>query len=112
MSEESLRRLLEQLNGDAAFLERLKANPRETLAGFDLSLAEQTALATNDDDGLRRLAGQDVAGFNSPAASRGLHAGLLNQLCAQPIVTLPTQCFPIDDGSIQIECGPSALGSG
>jgi len=66
MSEESLRRLLDRLSGDVAFVERLKANPSEALAEFELSPIERTALATNDEDGLRRLAGQDVAGSTLP----------------------------------------------
>ena len=64
MSEESLRLFLEQLSGDAAFVERVKANPAEALGEFDLSPAERVALTSNDEDGLRRLAGlDDVSGF-------------------------------------------------
>jgi len=66
LSEESRRQFLDPLNDDPAFLERLKARPTETLAEFDLSSTERTALATNDEDGLRRLAGQDVAGSTPP----------------------------------------------
>jgi len=63
MSEESLQRLLEQLAHDAAFVERLKADPAAALGDFDLSPAERVALATNDEDGLRRLSGRDAAGY-------------------------------------------------
>jgi len=84
MSEESLRRLLDRLSGDVAFVERLKANPSEALAEFELSPIERTALATNDEDGLRRLAGRDVAAFINPAASHGILMGLPDTGCAQP----------------------------
>jgi hypothetical protein len=63
VSEESLRRFLDRLASDTAFVEQLKANPEEALGEFDLSATERTALATNDEDGLRRLAGSDVSGF-------------------------------------------------
>jgi hypothetical protein len=94
MSEESLRRFLERLNGDAAFVERLKANPGEVLAGFELSATERIALGTNDADGLRRLAGQDVAGFD---AVRGTQShGLAGAVCAQLVamMTTPSICTP------------------
>ncbi len=74
MPEESLRRFLERLNSDTAFVERLKANPGEALEGYEFSPTEQVALATNDEDGLRRLTGMDTAGFAAGAA--GLPGGL------------------------------------
>jgi hypothetical protein len=63
MSEETLRRLLERLHDDAAFVEHLKVNPEETLREFELSPTEQFALTSNDEDALRRLAGLDVSGY-------------------------------------------------
>ena len=63
MSEESLRRFLDLLSNDQGFVERLKNNAQEALSEFDLSATERVALGTNDEDGLRRLAGLDVAGF-------------------------------------------------
>jgi hypothetical protein len=86
MSEESLRQFLDRLNGDEAFVERLRANPGDALAAFDLSPTERMALATNDEDSLRRLAGQDVAGFINPAASHGILMGLPDTGCAQPVM--------------------------
>jgi len=69
MSEESLRHFLVRLANDKAFVGQLKANPQEALRGFDLSATERVALGTNDEDGLRRLAGQDVAGFMAGSLS-------------------------------------------
>jgi hypothetical protein len=107
MSEESLRQFLDQLT-DAAFVERLKANPAEALAGFELSPAERIALGTNDEDGLRRLAGQDVAGFNNTgAASTGGHVGLVNTPCAQQFMTLQTFCGQEQESGIMIWFCPS-----
>jgi hypothetical protein len=63
MSEESLRSFLDRLANDQAFVERLKTNPGGAAGEFDLSLTERVALATNDEDGLRRLTGSDVGGF-------------------------------------------------
>jgi hypothetical protein len=94
MSEESLRQFLDRLNGDAAFVERLKANPGEALAEFDLSQTERVALATNDEDSLRRLAGQDVAAFINPAASHGILMGLPDSGCAQPIPSVACRRGP------------------
>jgi hypothetical protein len=87
MSEESLRQFLDQLNSDEAFVERLKANPQEVLAEFDLSPTERTALGTNDEDGLRRLAGHDAAGFNNPAVARSQGSALVATPCAQQAAT-------------------------
>jgi hypothetical protein len=107
MSEESLRRFLERLNGDAAFVERLKANPSEVLAGFELSPTERIALGTNDADGLRRLAGQDVTGFVNLGASRGIGAGAPHLGCVGPIQTAYVFCsYPIPPGSstVNVAC--------
>ena len=74
MSEETLRRFLERLNTDAAFRESARQNPATALDEFELSAAEQAALATNDEDALRRLAGSDVSGFLAPGGA-GAGAG-------------------------------------
>jgi len=63
MSEETLRRFLDQLNTDGAFRDSVGQDPAGAFAQFGLSPAEQAALATNDEDALRRLAGQDVRGY-------------------------------------------------
>jgi hypothetical protein len=73
MSEESLRRFLDRLASDSDLAERLKADPEATLAEYELSATERVALATNDEDGLRRLAGSDTAGF--------MLRGLQSEIC-------------------------------
>ena len=60
MPEEELHRFLELLNRDAGFRDRLHRDLAGTLAEFDLSHTEQVALASNDEDALRRLAGAHV----------------------------------------------------
>jgi len=67
---------MDRLASDTAFIAQLKADPEQALAEFDLSATERVALATNDEDGLRRLAGQDVAGF--------LGVGQLTFACLRP----------------------------
>lgn len=62
MSAESLQKLLERASTDAAFRQSLEDDPYSALQGFSLSPTELTALISNDEDGLRRLTGQDVAG--------------------------------------------------
>jgi len=63
MSEESLRRFLARLTEDGAFLESVRQDPQHAFEEFELSPAERVALATNDEDALRRLSGADVAAF-------------------------------------------------
>lgn len=63
MSEETLRRFLERLNGDASFRESVQKDAGGAFAEFGLSPAEQVALASNDEDALRRLAGAEVEGY-------------------------------------------------
>jgi hypothetical protein len=81
MSEESLRRLLDRLASDSQLVERVKANPEEALDEFGLSMTERVALATYDEDGLRRLAGQDVAGFAAPPIERSIFLLPLGGAC-------------------------------
>jgi hypothetical protein len=63
MSEEFLRQLLERLNSDAEFRERVQNDWESIVEEFDLSPAELVALGTNDEDALRRLAGAEVAAY-------------------------------------------------
>ena len=63
MSEEALRRVLDRLNEDEAFRTRMKDDWQDAIDELGLSPAELAALATQDEDALRRLAGADVSGF-------------------------------------------------
>lgn len=65
MSETSLQQLLERLSSDESFRAQLEADPENVLKQFALSDTELTALASNDEDGLRRLSGQEVSGYLS-----------------------------------------------
>jgi hypothetical protein len=60
MTEESLTKFLERVNGDASFRERVHQDPAGALAEFDLRQPEQVALASSDEDMLRRLASARV----------------------------------------------------
>jgi len=75
--------LLDRLGSDSQFVERLKANPQEALGEFDLSPTEQVALTTNDEDGLRRLAGLDVSGYAILHYSVGACLGVLSPTLGQ-----------------------------
>lgn len=65
MSEASLLQLLDRIGNDEAFRASLEADAESALKQFDLSQAELAALASNDEDGLRRLSGRDASGFLS-----------------------------------------------
>lgn len=60
MPEEELRRLLERLQTDEEFRERIGHDTQSALSEFDLSYTERVALASNDEDALRRLAGAQI----------------------------------------------------
>jgi hypothetical protein len=65
MSQETLRRLLERINTDQAFRERLEKDPENALREADISTVEGLALAMNDQDALRRLLGdEEVSGYS------------------------------------------------
>lgn len=103
MSEETLRRFLERLNGDAAFRETVQQDAAGAFAEFGLSPTEQTALASNDEDALRRLAGADVQGYLLNVG------GLLPQLPLLP----DAQGGPVSSGgcrppNTQVNCASSA----
>lgn len=68
MSEETLRRFVDRLNVDAAFRETVQKDASSAFTEFGLSPAEQVALACNDEDALRRLAGNDVQGYLAPTS--------------------------------------------
>jgi hypothetical protein len=63
MSEEALRRFMDRLNSDTGFRDSVQQDPAGALAEFGLSPAERVALASNDEDALRRLAGYDLQGY-------------------------------------------------
>jgi len=92
MSEESLRLFMERLSSDPAFVERVKANAAEALAAFDLSPTERMALASNDEDALRRLGGSDVQGY------------FLNLPLTSPAETSPPFCPPTADEQVYSGC--------
>jgi hypothetical protein len=60
MSQETLRLILEQLNTDEEFRERMRDDWQNALYELELSPAEAAALASQDEDALRRLVGADV----------------------------------------------------
>ncbi len=61
MSEKALRAVLEQMNKDEEFRYKLRDDWQNALDDLDLSPAEVAALASQDEDALRRLAGSDVS---------------------------------------------------
>jgi hypothetical protein len=63
MSEESLRRFLRQINESAELRASVAQNPSGAFAAFGLSQTEQAAVATGDEDALRRLLDADVKGY-------------------------------------------------
>ena len=84
-----LRDLLERLATDATFAEQLKADPAQVLEGLDLSATERVALAANDEEALRRLAGWDTGGFLG-----GLDSFMCSAFC-QLKSTPPGGCPPV-----------------
>jgi len=63
MSEEALKKIIERANKDAAFKKKLEQDPLGAVKDLGLSPTEETAIATGDEDALRRLVGADVQGF-------------------------------------------------
>jgi len=64
MSEETLRRLLERLNTDEAFREKMREEWADAIGDLGLSRAELVALSTDDEDALRRLVGAEVTAYS------------------------------------------------
>jgi hypothetical protein len=74
MSQEALQNLMDRIYKDTAFRDQVITDPVAALAGCDLSATELVALGTNDADGLRRLCGDEVAGYGitgSPLCGTG-----------------------------------------
>jgi putative modified peptide len=63
MSEETVQRFVERLNGDAAFRARVQQDAASAFTEFGLSPVEQAALSGGDEDALRRLANQEVSAY-------------------------------------------------
>jgi hypothetical protein len=85
MSQEGLQSLMDRVYKDTAFRDQVMTDPLGALAGWDLSATELMALATNDADGLRRLCGDEVAGYGitgSPLCGTG-GVGFIDHSCVQ-----------------------------
>lgn len=63
MSEQTLLRFLDRLNGDEAFRESAVENPESAFAAFGLSSSERAAITSGNEDALRRMTGADVSGY-------------------------------------------------
>lgn len=63
MSESSLQDLLARIDNDEEFRGRLLADAEAAVSGMDLSEVERFALASADEDALRRLVGSDTMAF-------------------------------------------------
>jgi hypothetical protein len=77
VSEDALRRLLERLNSEPGFRDRLQEDWERAVEEFDLSPSEFVALATGDEDALRRLSGAEVAA----------HAGAVGEVAIRTLVS-------------------------
>ena len=60
MQERAAQGILDRVNDDEGFRNRFEHDIPGVLAEFDLSHTEQMALASTDEDALRRLAGANV----------------------------------------------------
>jgi len=63
MSVDGLRELLERVDADEEFRQRLVHDPQAATAPYDVSNTERYALVANDEDALRRLVGTEVSGY-------------------------------------------------
>ena len=77
MSEETLQRFLERLNSDEGFKQRLQTDWYNVIGELELSPAELAAVATEDEDALRRLAGAEVMGYRTNFAGTAVACSLL-----------------------------------
>jgi hypothetical protein len=109
MSESTLRRVLERLNTDAEFREQLQRDPGSVLGELELSPAELSALGSQDEDALRRLAGAEVTAFMGPGpAGGGVRGGGGAQFYDTEVVCTLFCWWTIDTpGSGRGGCGPS-----
>ena len=108
MSEETLRRVLERVNSDADFRERLQNDPGSVFGELELSPTELAALGTQDEDALRRLAGAEVTAFMGPGGVRPGPAGGANKFFDTDAVCTAFCWWTIDTpGSGRGGCGES-----
>jgi hypothetical protein len=100
MSEKTLRKVLQKLNKDEAFRDKLRNDWQNALDDLDLSPAEAAALSSQDEDALRRLVGSDVTALQQGFFGTDFICSLL---C---ITTLDTR------GSTRDTCPGSKKGCG
>ena len=100
MSEERLRLILERLNTDEEFRARMRDDWQNALGELELTPTETAALASQDEDALRRLAGADI-----PTPENGFFGTdfICSWLC---ITTIDTE------GSTRNTCPGSRQGCG
>jgi hypothetical protein len=108
MSEEQLRQLVERLNSDESFRERLNNDPQGAIEEFDLSPAEHAALVSQDEDALRRLLGEDVSGF--AVGQAGLFSTLM--LCQTDRILCYTRHGSGCGNATKAHCQPTESGPG
>ncbi len=107
MSEKTLRQVLQRLNSDDEFRANFKDpwNWHRVVRQIDLSPAELAAIATQDEDALRRLAGAEPT-----IAGQNLGFYTTNLLCS-----LLCWCFPgitfIDTPQSKRHCGTGSGGT-
>jgi hypothetical protein len=65
MSDETLQRFLERVTADEAFRDRMQNDWKHAIDELDLSPAELAAVATQDEDALRRLVGAEVTPYSA-----------------------------------------------
>src|SRR5215831_11802035 len=105
MSEKTLRTVLERLQKDKEFHRRMQYDWQGALKDLELSQAEVVALATQDEDSLRRLAG-------SSAVSQGLGFFGTQFICSW-LCTIVFTTVPLDTkGSTRDTCPGSGQGCG
>jgi len=101
MSQETLRAVMDRLNSDKGFRDKLHNDWQNALDDLDLSPAEIAALASQDEDALRRL-GADTKAMSAGAGFFGTWV-----LCSLACI------FTIDTrGSTRDTCPGSKKGCG
>lgn len=106
MSEHTLRRVLERLQKDEEFRGRFQSDYQEALVELELTPTELIALALQDEDSLRRLAGTDIP-------SQGLGFFGTQFLCSLACFHIPLLTLVLDtEGSTRDTCPGSKGGCG
>jgi hypothetical protein len=73
LSEETLQRFLQRLEDDPEFAEKMQDDWEDALDELGLSQTELVAIATQDEDALRRLSGAEVSGYRKGALVQGVY---------------------------------------